>query len=443
MFSSLRIFNYRLWFAGALVSNTGAWMQRTAQDWIVLTELTDYDAAAVGITMALQFGPLLLLMPLAGLMADRFNRRILLMWTQAAQGILGLLLGTLVLFGAAELWHVYIFALLLGIATAIDAPVRQSFVSELVTDKDLPNAVALNATSFQSARLVGPALAGVLVALIGAGPVFVINGLSFAGVIVSLTLIRSAQLQVSPRLPRAKGQIRAGLRYVRSRSDIMMILGMVFLIGTFGFNFPIYIATMATVEYGAGAAEFGVLSSIMAVGAIVGSLLAARREKARLRVVVIAAAAFGLACIGAALTPTYWSFAVALVVVGVSSLTMMNTANAYVQITTAPSMRGRVMALYMAIFAGGTPIGAPAVGWAANTFGPRWAMGIAAASGLLAAGIAVLWMIRRRNLRLRRTPNRRFRVHFRYTGDGRDKGYEREMATQEIAIIESTSKRIG
>ena len=441
MFSSLRIFNYRLWFAGALVSNTGAWMQRTAQDWIVLTELTDYDAAAVGITMALQFGPLLVLMPLAGVMADRFNRRILLMWTQAVQGFLGLCLGALVIFGAAELWHVYVFALLLGIATAIDAPVRQSFVSELVTDKDLPNAVALNATSFQSARLVGPALAGVLVALIGAGPVFVINGLSFAGVIVSLTLIRARQLQATPRLPRARGQISAGLRYVRSRSDIMMILGMVFLIGTFGFNFPIYIATMATVEYGAGAAEFGVLSSIMAVGAIVGSLLAARREKARLRVVVIAAGAFGLACIGAALTPTYWSFALALVAVGVSSLTMMNTANAYVQITTAPSMRGRVMALYMAIFAGGTPIGAPAVGWAANTFGPRWAMGIAAASGLLAASIAVTWMVRRRNLRLRRTPNRRFRVHFRYDGDKR--GYEREMATQEIAIVESTAKRIG
>lgn len=441
MFSSLRIFNYRLWFAGALVSNTGAWMQRTAQDWIVLTELTNNDAAAVGITMALQFGPLLILMPLAGVMADRFNRRVLLMWTQAAQGILGLGLGALVLFGVAELWHVYVFALLLGVATAVDAPVRQSFVSELVTDKDLPNAVALNATSFQSARLIGPALAGVLVALIGAGPVFIINGLSFAGVIVSLALIRPAQLQVSPRLPRARGQIRAGLRYVRSRSDIMMILGMVFLIGTFGFNFPIFISTMAAVEYGAGAAEFGVLSSIMAVGAIVGSLLAARREKARLRVVILAAAAFGVACVGAALTPTYWSFALALVLVGVSSLTMMNTANAYVQITTAPSMRGRVMALYMAIFAGGTPIGAPVVGWAANTIGPRWAMGIAAASGLIAASIAVIWLIRRRNLRLRRTPNRRFRLHFRYDGDRR--GYEREMATQEIAIVESTAKRIG
>lgn len=443
MFSSLRIFNYRLWFAGALVSNTGAWMQRTAQDWIVLTELTNHDAAAVGITMALQFGPLLFLMPLAGVMADRFNRRVLLMWTQGAQGILGLALGALVLFGAAQLWHVYVFALLLGVATAIDAPVRQSFVSELVTDKDLPNAVALNATSFQSARLIGPALAGVLVALIGAGPVFVINGLSFAGVIVSLALIRAQQLQVTPRLPRARGQIRAGLRYVRSRSDIMMILGMVFLIGTFGFNFPIFISTMATVEYGAGAAEFGALSSIMALGAVVGSLLAARREKARLRVVIVSAAGFGLACVGAALTPTYWSFAAALVLVGASSLTMMNTANAYVQITTAPLMRGRVMALYMAIFAGGTPIGAPVVGWAANTIGPRWTMGIAAASGLLAAGIALIWLIRSRNLRLRRTPDRRFRVHFRFQGDGRARGYEREMATQEIAIIESTTKRLG
>jgi len=194
MFRSLRIFNYRLWTIGAIVSNTGAWMQRTAQDWIVLTELTDHDAAALGFTMALQFGPLLILMPIAGIIADRYDRRIVLLWTQFSQCVLALGLGILVICDYAQLWHVYVFALLLGIATAIDAPVRQAFVSELVSDSDLPNAVALNSMSFQSARLVGPAIAGVLVAAIGSGPVFLVNAASFAGVLASLWFIRRSQL---------------------------------------------------------------------------------------------------------------------------------------------------------------------------------------------------------------------------------------------------------
>ena len=434
MFRSLRVFNYRLWFAGALVSNTGAWMQRTAQDWIVLTELTDYDAAALGVTMALQFGPLLLLMPVAGLMADRFDRKRLLMWTQASQFVLAIGLGLLVVTGVATLWHVYLFALLLGIATAIDAPVRQAFVSEIVTDADLSNAVALNAMSFQSARLIGPAAAGVLVTLIGAGPVFFLNGLSFAGVLLSLFFIRRHQLVASPRLAKARGQIRDGLRYVRSRSDIVVVLVMVFLVGTFGFNFPIFIATMSTVEFGGGPSEFGLLSSIMAVGAVAGSLVAARRERARLGVSIVAAASFGAACILAALSPASWTFALALVLVGASSLTMMNTANAYVQTTTEPAMRGRVMAIYLAIFAGGTPIGAPIVGWVANVLGPRWALGIGALSGVVAAIIAIAWLVVGHGLRVRRTETR-FGLRLRYDGDGRD------LATQEIAIVAATASR--
>jgi MFS family permease len=434
MFRSLRVFNYRLWFVGALVSNTGAWMQRTAQDWIVLTELTDNDAAALGITMALQFGPLLLLMPVAGLIADRFNRRTVLLLTQAAQGLLALGLGLLVVFGHAQLWHVYAFALALGVVTAIDAPVRQAFVSELVSEADLPNAVALNSTSFQSARMIGPAVAGILVALVGAGPVFLINAASFVGVMFSILAIRPASLRSSPRLSKARGHISASFRYVRARTDIVIVLIMVFLVGTFGFNFPIFISTMITVEYGAGSAEFGVLSSVMAVGAVFGSLLAARRERARLSVVIVAAAAFGLSCAIAAVTPTYWSFAIALVAIGITSLSMMSTANAYVQTTTAPAMRGRVMALYLGIFAGGTPIGAPIVGWAANAFGPRWAMSIAAFAGLAAAAIAITWLVLHHNLRIHRSPDTRFRIRFRYDGD------RRELATQELAVIETTAK---
>jgi len=437
MFRSLRVFNYRLWFAGALVSNTGAWMQRTAQDWIVLTDLTNGDAAALGITMALQFGPLLLLMPVAGLIADRFDRRRVLMLTQTAQFALALGLGILVITGVATLWIVYGFALLLGIATAIDAPVRQAFVSELVTGKDLPNAVALNAMSFQSARLIGPAIAGVLVAALGAGPVFFINAASFAGVLTSLLLIRRAQLVAAPKLARARGQIRDGLRYVRSRPDIVIVLIMVFAVGTFGFNFPIFISTMSTSVYGGGARDFGLLSSVMAIGAVAGSLLAARRDQAQIGVVVIAAFAFGAACVLAALSFSVWSFGAALVLVGISSMTMMNTANAYVQITTEPRVRGRVMALYLALFAGGTPIGAPIVGAVANTLGPRWALGIGAASGFIAAGLAITWLILRRGMRLGRSDTR-FGMRLRFTAGS---VADRELATQEIAIVESTTER--
>jgi MFS family permease len=432
MFRSLRVFNYRLWFAGALISNTGAWMQRTAQDWIVLTELTDGDAAAVGITMALQFGPLLFLSPVAGLMADRFDRRRILLWTQAAQGALALGLGVLVVSGDAQLWHVYAFALLLGVATAIDAPARQAFVSELVEPIDLQNAVALNGTSFHGARLIGPAIAGVLITLVGTGPVFLINAASFAGVILSLVFIRRSQLRAAPRLGRARGQIRDGLRYVSSRPDLVVVLVMVFLVGTFGFNFPIYISTMSTVEFGADAAVFGLLSSVMAVGAVAGSLLAARRERARFGVIAAGAAAFGVASALAALSPTIWTFGAALAIIGAMSLTIMNTANAYLQIESDPAVRGRVMAIYLAIFAGGTPIGAPLIGLVANHFGPRWALVIGSLAGFVAALVAVIWLARSRGMRLGRLDGSpwRLRLHF-----------DAESATQEIAIIQATTER--
>jgi len=436
MFRSLRVPNYRLWFAGALVSNTGAWMQRTAQDWIVLTELTDHDAVAVGITMALQFGPLLVLMPLSGLLADRVDRKRLLAWTQALQLVLALGLGILVVAGIAELWHVYAFALALGVVTAIDTPVRQTFVTELVQDADIANAVALNGTSFQTARLIGPALAGVLIALLGAGPVFLINAASYAGVLVSLALIRRSSLVPAPRLTKARGQFRDGLRYVRSRPDILIVLAMVFLVGTFGFNFPIFISTMTTVAFAQGSATFGLLSSAIAVGAVTGALLAARRERARFGVVAISAAAFGLVGIAAAFAPALWAFAIVLVLVGAASTTMMNTANAYVQTTVDPLVRGRVMALYMAIFAGGTPIGAPLIGAIANVAGPRVAIIAGTASGLLAALIAVIWLMAGRGMRVVRHPRRRFALTVAFPPEE-----ERELATEEIAIVESTARR--
>ncbi|MBF4596180.1 MFS transporter [Curtobacterium sp. VKM Ac-2889] len=401
MFRSLAGRNYRIWFAGALVSNVGTWMQRTAQDWIVLTQLSDNNAVAVGITMALQFGPQLLLLPLTGLAADRFDRRKMLMLTQGLMGLLGLGLGVMVLTHTATLLALYGFALALGIVAAFDAPIRQAFVSDVVQGEDVSNAVALNSASFNAARLIGPAVAGVLIAAIGSGWVFVINAGSFLAVLVALRFVDPAQLAERVRAGRGKGQIVAGFRYVRTRPDIVVVLCMIFVVGTFGVNFPIFTSTMARVEFHQGAGEFGLLNSVMAIGSVLGALLSARRDKPRMRTLVLAAGGFGLACTAAALAPTYWTFAIVLMFVGLASLTFMTTANALVQTTTKPAMRGRVMALYMAIFAGGTPIGAPLVGAVADAFGPRWAIVVGAASGFVALAIAVVWLVRYQRVRLR------------------------------------------
>lgn len=401
MFRSLAGVNYRIWAAGAIVSNVGTWMQRTAQDWIVLTQLTHNNAAAVGFVMALQFGPQLLLLPVTGWAADHLDRRKLLMATQGAMGALGLGLGILTVTGAVQLWHVYIFALLLGVVAAFDAPARQTFVSELVAGPNLSNAVALNSASFNVARLIGPAVAGLLTAAVGAGWVFLINAASFGAVLLSLAMLRQEHLYRAERAKRARGGLVEGFRYVRRRPDIMVILVMVFLIGTFGLNFPIFISTMSVSVFHQGAGEYGILSSIMAIGSVVGALLSARRDRPRVSLLFAGAAFFGFGCALAAVMPTYWLFALALIVIGVSSQTLMTTANGTVQMTTDPVLRGRVMAIYMAIFMGGTPVGAPIVGWVADTFGPRWAMGVGAASGFAAALVGVFYLVKYRGLRLR------------------------------------------
>lgn len=410
VFRSLRGVNYRIWFAGALVSNVGTWMQRTAQDWLVLTELTSHDAVAVGITMALQFGPLLVLGPFVGVLVDRVPGRRLLIATQVAQAVLALGLGAVVLSGAAQLWMVYGFALMLGIVTAVDNPTRQTFVSELVPSTDLPNAVALNSASFNGARLLGPAVAGLAIAVIGTGWVFLVNGITYASVLAALFLLRRDQLHEVAKSPRGRGQIREGLRYVRSRPDIVTVLVIVSLVGTFGFNFPIYTSTMARIEFGADSSAFGLLSSILAIGSVTGALFSASRERPRVRSVIVAAGAFGAATAVSALMPGYWSFAVTLVFVGVASMILMTSANGYVQSTTPARVRGRVMSIYMALFAGTTFIGAPAVGWVADTFGPRMALAVAALSGLLGAAIGITWLVRARGLRVHRSADARWGV---------------------------------
>jgi MFS family permease len=404
MFRSLKNPNYRIWAAGALVSNVGTWVQRTAQDWLVLTRLTHHNAAAVGTVMALQFGPQLLLLPWTGFAADHYNQRRVMMATQAIMGILALALGLLTVTGIVQLWHVYVFAFLSGSAAAFDAPVRQTFVAELVGDADLPNAVALNSTSFNAARMVGPAVAGMVIASVGIGWAFLLNGVSFIAVLASLLLLRVSGLQPNARAHRTKGSLTEGLRYVWSRPDLTAILIMLFLIGTFGLNFPIFISTMAVSVFHSDARGFGLLSSIMAIGTISGALLAAGRDRPQFASLAVGAAIFGVGCTLAALAPGYWYFAAALVVIGVAALTLTNTTNSLMQLSTAPAMRGRVMALRVGVALGGTPIGAPIVGWVADHLGPRWALGVGAASGIAATGVAILTIARRRHVRSLATP---------------------------------------
>src|ERR1700749_4469314 len=351
-FRSLRNFNYRVWAAGALVSNVGTWMQRAAQDWLVLTQLTQHSASAVGIVMALQFGPQLLLMPWSGFAADHFNQRRLLIATQAAMGALALILGLLTVTGLVQLWHVYLFAFLFGCSAALDAPVRQTFVAELVGDPDLSNAIALNSTSFNAARMIGPAVAGLVIASVGTGWAFLFNGVSFMAGLASLCLLRTSAIRPKAPPPPARGSVLQGFHYVRSRADLRATLIMLFLIGTFGLNFPIFISTMAVGVFHTDARGFGLLSSMMGIGTLSGALLAAHRERPRFNSLLVGAAVFGFGCTMAPLAPDYWLFAAALIVIGVAALTIMNTSNALMQLSTEPAQRGPVMALRVGVALG-------------------------------------------------------------------------------------------
>jgi MFS family permease len=400
-FRSLNGFNYRVWAGGAIVSNIGTWMQRTAQDWLVLTQLTHNNATSVGVVMALQFGPQLLLLPVTGFAADHLDRRKLLLATQAAMGTLALGLGTLTVTGFVQLWHVYVFAFLLGCVAAFDAPARQTFVAELVGDADLSNAVALNSTSFNAGRMIGPAAAGILIAAVGSGWAFLINAASFVAVLCALGLLRTGELHLKSKALRAPGDLIEGFRYVWRRPDLKAILLMLFLIGTFGLNFPIFISTMAVTVFHAGAGQYGLLTSIMAIGSIAGALLSARRAKPRIALLLAGAAIFGLGSAVAALMPNYGLFGASLIIIGVSAQTFTTTANSAMQLSTEPVMRGRVMAIFFAIALGCTPIGAPFVGWVADTFGPRWALGVAGASGIAAAMVGIHYLVKYRRLRVR------------------------------------------
>jgi len=392
-FRSLTIRNYRLYFGAAVISNIGTWMQRVAQDWLVL-QLTG-SASALGLTVALQFLPFLLFGPWGGIVADRYPKRRLLAITQSTMGTLALLLGVLVLTGGVQSWHVYVLAFLLGTVTAFDNPARQTFVSELVGPERLPNAVALNSASFNLARLAGPAIAGVLIAAVGTGPVFMINALSFGATLTALGKMRPAELAPAPRQPKGRGQLAAAVRYVARRPPLLLTVVTVFFVGTFGLNFQMTMALFAKQVFDRGADSFGLLSSALATGTLAGALAAARRGRPRIRLVVGAGVAFGALEILCGLMPSYWTFLATLIPTGFAAMTFITAANSTMQLGATATMRGRVMAIYMVVFLGGTPIGAPIIGALAQAVGPRWSL-LGGGSISLIATIVIAYLIARR-----------------------------------------------
>jgi len=403
-FRSLSIRNYRVYAMGALVSNVGTWMQRVAQDWLILV-LTG-SGTALGITTGLQLLPALLFSPVAGVVADRFPKQQVLKCTQLAMAIPAAVLGVLAVTGTVEAWHVYVIAFVFGVGTAFDAPARQSFVAEMVGQEDLPNAVGLNSASFNTARMIGPALAGLLIAWLGSGAeatgwVILVNAASYLAVIASLTSLDTRRLKPSPVSGSRKGAVREGVRYVRSRPDLVLLLTCVFFVGTFGMNFQMTSALMATEVYGKGASEYGILGSVLAIGSLAGALLAARRTRPRLLFVVVAGMTFGIGEILAGLMPSYLTFALVLPLLGLSSLTMVTSANGLIQLTSTPQMRGRVAALYLMVFMGGTPLGAPLIGWIGEAFGARWTMIVGGALSALGVGVAAALYARTHHLSAR------------------------------------------
>jgi MFS family permease len=392
---ALRTRNYRLWVSGTVVSNIGTWVQRTSQDWLVLTVLTDHSGLATGVTTGLQFVPLMLFSIHAGVLADRLPKRKVLLCTQSVMGLSALVLGLLVVTDTVQLWEVFACALLLGCGTAVDNPARQSFVSEVVARADVPSAVSLNSASMNTARLIGPGLAGLIIAAWGTGPGFLINAASFASVIVALLRMRPNEMFVSDRPPRAKGQVREGLAYVRSRPDLMLILASTSVIGTFAFNWQVTSALMASGTFHRGPREYGLLGSTMAIGCLAAAFLGARRDHPRIQMVGYSGLGLGLLMVVGGLAPYYALYAIALVPIGLFAITYVTTSNTSIQLSTPAVYRGRVIALYVVLQQGTAPIGAPLVGWLGSEFGARWSVLSGGGTAVVAGGVG-LWLMHRR-----------------------------------------------
>ncbi|MBB3050346.1 MFS family permease [Prauserella isguenensis] len=403
MFASLRVRNYRLFFAGQVVSNIGTWMQRTAQDWLVFT-LSGNDPVALGVAVALQFLPTLLLSLWAGVLADRVDKRKLLFAIQVCILAQAAVLGGLAVSGAVELWHVYLLCFILGTLSALEVPTRQSFVAELVGKDQVANAVALNSSVFNMARIVGPAIAGLAIVAVGEGWLFLGNAVSTLAVLAGLAAMRPGELYRGKAVARGKGQLREGLRYVRGRPDLMAIMLLMLFVSTFAITFFTSLAVVAGNVFGTEADGYGMLSTLLAVGTFGGALLSARRGskgKPSMRLLLGAAMALGVLELATSFMPTYLAFGLALVPLGLATITFLNTANALVQTSVSPQMRGRVMGLYVLMVMGGNPIGGLLTGWMAETFGGRSPFYIGGTVAMLAAVICAAAMAKARGDHLR------------------------------------------
>jgi MFS family permease len=387
-FSSLRIRNYRLYFVAQLISVSGTWMQTVAQAWLVL-HLTG-SGVDLGLVVGLQFLPMLLFGPFGGLVADRMNKRRLLYATQTAGGLLALVLGVLVVSHTVELWQVYLLAGLLGVVNVFDNPARQTFVMEMVGRDDLPNAVSLNTVVMNASRVVGPAIGGVVITLFGLGVCFFVNAASYIAVVVGLSMMRAVELHPTAPVERARGQIREGFRYVWRTPALRNTLLAIALIGIFAYNFTVTLALLAKVTFHGGAGTYSLLTACMGIGAVVGGLFAAHRARPTPRLLQVLALVFGGLLAAVALAPTLLTAALAITAMGAASIGFIATANATLQLTSAPAMRGRVMALYAMAFLGTTPIGAPLVGAIAQWTDPRVALLSGAVATVIAAGL-LMW----------------------------------------------------
>lgn len=380
MFHALQLRNFRWFIAGQLTTNVGTWMQRIAQDWLVL-ELTHGDAVALGVTTALQFLPFVLLAPIAGVLADRFPRKRILAVAGLAGGATAAALGILVLTGHANIMIVYLLAFGLGTAAAFEHPARQAFLSELVPAPNLANAVALNSASFNMSRLLGPALAGTLIATVGVAPVFLLNGASFfAAVLMLVPLVP----QAVRRSKNATVTFSGGIRYARDERSLLLVLIVVGVMGFFAFNFAMFTALMATGEFGVGAAEFGLASTVLALGSIVGSLWAAKVQRTSIRRVFLAGLLFSATIVASGFMPTYTMFLLSLPLCGIAAMTFSVSAMSFLQTHTDDQYRGRIMGLYALVFFGGNPLGAPLLGLVADQWGPRWGLLLGGSAGIVA-----------------------------------------------------------
>lgn len=399
MFRALSVRNFRTWMIGALLANIFGWAQRAAQDWLVLTELTDGDAVALGLSLSLQFGPILVLGPFIGPLVDRFPSRTLIFWCAVLETVFGIVLGVAVVTGVASLTLVYVLALSLGIVQSIETPARHVFVNELVTKEFVPNAIGLNSTMFNTSRLIGPAIAGIGISTLGNGWTLLVAGIGLGAAATSIAMLKRSELHAVRKAPKEPGQFRAGLAYIRSRRDLVVVLSMLFVVGALVFNFGIFSSTMAVVEFGLGAHDYGFIMSALAVGSLGGAILVARSSRPRLSVIVVAALAIAIGGVAAALAPTVTIFVVVYPILGFGGVLVVATTNGYIQTTTDELYRGRVMAIFSTLLIGGTPIGSPLVGWVANSLGPRWAIGVAAFGGLVAAIIGLIWLKQSHNIR--------------------------------------------